>query len=563
MQTQKETVAQVVADGVDFGEIRHTEKPSKVIPQAPEVPTPKPETSSTPPAQKTSSEYRYRQFLGESPDVAVRLAPHSGHPLVMQWKDGSHWVPLDPKGLKKHAEAFCAKMPGTYGKSVVESCASIAAPALENLEKVLENTTDRHLIGTRNHLLEILPDGQIEVLPIDRRLYVPVYLDVALDDRRIQTDPDPTKSGKDLKKFYRLRSVEELESGGLWAKLITGLLYREDERRVFQEYFGLPFTRVKAQSVAVLQGIPGSGKSQVLNILAKSIRGAVELNLSSVGRFDLAKLVGAPLVIGDEIKGRFDTVLFKRLSGHSFFNVEIKYQDPFSYQVEGPLMLGWNDPPVMTGENSSAIEQRMVVFLCDGKSHRGTKGEVVGLADRVVAEELDRVLEWALHGACRVVARGKMVPTDELPARMRSAKEAVGRASDPMRSFVEDFGIEPGDGVSVYAKDDLYDLFLGWVQKQGLQTRAPMAKNQALRHLKRVLEETHGAGCTGGDDMRVSAVHKGESRRHRVMAVSFSEPVKLMRIALPLSQQQHQIDPEKEAESTRAALELFDEENNP
>lgn len=539
MQTQNDNGPKALeVDGVDFGTLEfNTETPSQDAQRQQEVTgTVSPPAEPTKPEEKKPSpspEFRYREHLGGISDLAVRLEPHSGHPIVMRWTDGSHWIPLDAKGLRKHADAFASKMPGRYGKSTIESCCYIAAPALENQGKVLEDTPGRHLIATRNHLLEILPDGQVQVLPHDRRLYVPVFIDVALDEKRIQVDKDPTKSGRDLKKFYELRSVDDLEKPSLWANLITGLIGREDERRAFQEYFGLPFTRVRAQSVAVMQGAAGTGKSQVLNVLAKAIRGSVSLNLSSVGRFDLAKLVGAPFIVGDEIHGTLNTVLFKRLTGHSLFDVEVKYQDPFTYQVEGSIMLAWNNPAKMSGENSEALEQRLVVFLCDGKSHRGTDDEITGLADLIVAKELDTVFEWALHGACRVVARGgRVLSTKDLPERMKQAKRDVGRASDPVRAFVEDFEMAPATGSVVYAKDDVYELFLKWLADEGLQPRAPMAKNTLLTHVKRVLETEHGAGCLGGE-VKPTVIHKGERKRWQCLRVSFGEPVAIRPILLP------------------------------
>lgn len=472
--------------------------------------------------QKASVEYRYRQSIGKVGDVRIRIEPGSGKPLPMVWQD-ARWRLMDIDAKRKHAERFCAGLPGAYSARAVDSCASLLVPILENLNAVLTTTT-RHIISTANCNLEILQDGRIEVLPHDRNLYVPVFVNVNIPEGLIESEKDPEKSAR--RKFLRLPGSGEIEAKKtLFSSLITGLMTRKDELAVFQEFFGQPLTRVKAQTIAVLQGEPGRGKSQVMNVLAGLIENSATINFSSVGKYDLGQLVGAPFIVGDEIRGRFNETLFKQVTGRSFITIERKWENPFSYSIEGSVMIGWNNPPRI-GEHSSAIEQRMVIFLCDGPLKRGTKDEKDDLSRRVLDEDKLDVLLWALQGAVRVVSRGTLLTREELPLRLRREREKFGTQTDPIRAFVNELEIGPSVD-TYYAKDDVYKAFCEWLRKEGRMPGAPMSKDVAIKHLKRCIENAHGAGCLGGE-LKVTAIRDGAKSRVYAMRLNFGNPGRLL-----------------------------------
>lgn len=493
----------IQVDGEDFGTLS-----SEPAPQNAPVEEGKHEGEGESQRKKPSLAWLFSDSLNSGNcRYRLRKEPGSGTPLVMYWT-GSHWVKLSPGDRLKAGEAFARQFKSAYSAKLMKDCAELLGPALENQELYLKEYPTRNLIATRDHLLEIHQDGRIEVMKHDRDIFVPVFVDIKLEESRIYRDPKSASRFEDQKQYYRLRPVEVLESKGWWGKLVTSLFRDEEERRTFQRFYGLPFTRIRSQHVPILEGPPGRGKSMLLNVLYKSIAGSAALNLSSVRQFDLGQIVGAPVVVGDEIQGRLNEVLFKRISGGSAFTVEIKYMDPFSYTFDGFLFMAWNTAPAMS-EHSGALAQRMIVFPCDGLAYRGTKKEQEGLDNLIVSEEQDLFFEWALHGACESVKHG--VPrTEDLPARLKKAKERVALESDPMRGFVSDFEIAPGE--TLYTTDDLYELFQKWLKSEGMQPRAPMKKNIFAKHLIRVLEEQHG-GDSIRKNMKPSVTHKGVKKR--------------------------------------------------
>lgn len=483
------------------------------------APSPEPEKAKEP--VKKTIESHFRSYLQNQSDLAVFEDSDGLVRLTMEWKNG-HWRRIQQNRRTDRAEKFCAGFESLYRDGAVESCSNLMTPALYNLKKTLIEHPNRHLIATPNRMLEVTPEG-IRVANLDKRIFIRVFAPVKIDEDRVRLDMGAGGTGAPY--FYQLRSTQELEKDTKFGKLVRSLFPDDHTRRVLQQFMGTLFTRLENQTVAVIQGEGGTGKSVLVKLMAMLIGNSQALNLSRASPYQIAAIHLAPVIVIDEIRGRVDTTLFKQLTGRSIMQGEHKYEAPFSFVYDGGLLLSWNEPPRMD-DHSSAIEQRMVVFQVAGEVKRGTSKEIMKYEKVIFDEEADVVLEWCLQGALEVVKRGRLPTGKELGERLLRDKESLGRDSDPLRGFVEEFDVRPSGGHVVYDKDDVYELLKKWLSKEGRMPGAPMVKSVALRHLKRILEQMYGQGCLGGE-LKVPSLN----RRVPAMRISFGfqVPIKPLR----------------------------------
>lgn len=465
---------------------------------------------------KKTMETHFREYLAASPDLAVYDAGDAR--MTMLWKDG-RWIPIPANRRKDRAEKFCSGFQSLYRDGVIESCQNLMSTALFNLGKVLKEDKKRHLIATKHRFLEITPEG-IRIEKSDRRLFVPIYADIEIDEDRIKLDTYAGGVGSPY--FYTLRSTEELEKDTKFGGLIQSLYPDPIQRSVLQEFLGDLLTRMQTQAIVVLEGEGGTGKSVLLKLMSMLVGNAKALNFSRCTPYQLAQIHLCPLVAADEVRGRIDTTLVKQVSGRSLIQAEHKFESPFTFIYEGKMIWAQNEPPRLD-DHSSAIEQRMFVFKASANTKRSTDQEIINYENVIFEEEADILLEWCLRGALKVVKRGRLPSGQELGKAILASKEEIGKRSDPLRGFVEEYGMKPCE-TSAYSKDDLYELLKKWLQKEGRMSHAPMIKDVALGHIKRILEAKHGPGCLGGQ-FKVSVGHGSTKKRVPAMRVAFEYQV--------------------------------------
>lgn len=482
--------------------------------KSPQAKEPKKSESDAP---KKTIESHFREYLKNQNELAVYEDDSGLVRLTMEWRD-AHWQPIHMVRRKDRAERFCSGFSSLYRNGSVDSCQDLMTPALYNLGKVLKDDPKRHLISTKNKMLEITKEG-VRVSDPDRKLLVRTYSAVEIDEDRIKLDMGAGGIGSPY--FYQLRSTEELEKDTKFGNFITSLYPDAHTRGVLQQFLGGLLTRMQLQTVPVLEGEGGTGKSVLLKLIAMLIGNSKALNLARPSPYQVASIHLAPLIVCDEIRGKIDTTLFKQLAGRSPLPGEHKFESPFTFIFDGGMLFSWNERPRMD-DHSSAIEQRMVIFRASSNIKRGTDKEIPDYEKVIFASEADVVLEWCLQGALKVVRRGRLPTGNELGDTLLKHKAELGQDSDPLRGFIDEYGIQPSHGSVVYDKDDVYELLKRWLSKEGRMPGAPMVKSVALRHLKRILENMYGQGCLGGE-LKVPSM----SRRVPAIRIKFGYQVNI------------------------------------
>jgi len=497
---------------LNVGVIQEPEKVSETTPQTSRI---------ADESDGMSIESIYRGSIATDPLVTIYNDPNCGEYVPMFW-GGLEWSPLDKKMTKVHAEAFCSKFKKAYKNSLVISCADLLEPALINVGRPLRSHRRRHLIGVRNNMmLELLPDGRIEFLPWEKDLYLPVVVDVEIYPQRCVEERET--NGR-VRRFYEPLDMETIyQNAPMFSSLVKGLFPDQGVLDAYQMFFGDVLTAVKSQRFAVLEGVGGNGKSQLLQVWSGLVTKGIAYNFNKSGSFDMEQLFMCTSVACDEFKkGRIDTTLIKQILGRSIIPVNRKFMSHISYRVDAKHQWAFNESPEWN-DHSGAIESRLVRFMTAPVVKRGRDGEIQDLADLILDTERSMVFQWALHGALEVIRRGHVPTDDELPESMRKARSQALVEADPTLGFVEDYEItaelNKGD---LYTKEDVYELMLEWFRKEGRTGSAQMSKDSAMRSLKRVLEKKCGHGCLGSKEVKPEVFRNGQKKRWPCIRLIFA-----------------------------------------
>lgn len=414
-----------------------------------------------------------------------------GNIRPMTW-NGWTWVEADDIELGVKIHAFLESVgPGWMSNRAIKNCLETTPISLVNSRaRELKLDPDRNLICTRNAVIEILKNGELVWHEPGKQYYSRIAVDVSL--------PSSMLDGP----YVRLKETEDLESG-LFGKLITDMLPEARARAEFQEFFGDTLTPTMRKVMTMLVGDQDTGKSQVLRLACAMHSKYVAGDFSSMEGFDISHYPGNSLVIYDEVPSRLGVVgekIFKGLVGGAPMQIKRKYKDAITADPDWKTMCGANRMMEFS-EKTRAIQTRMRVFKC----HSATGAMVPNIADKIlrgytsteghVKSQLLDVLQWALHGARRVVMRGDVLKNAQLNEESRALSAEIVDQSNPCIRWLEEHEVEMTGEHTWISKEELHRLFVDWCLGEGLTgharvSRATFFRDYFTRSMKDMLGPT-------------------------------------------------------------------------
>ena len=280
-------------------------------------------------------------------------------------------------------------------------------------------------------------------------------------------------------------SAAEIPDGSLLARLLRGSFEGDDDADAKMELLGeiagaaaLGYgPRHTAPKAAVLLGRTAeNGKSQVLDLLRGLLPpGAV----SSVppNRFGddrhIVKLVGKLLNTSDEL-GTAEAIASDRfkaiVTGEPLTGRDV-YRPAIDFRPQAQHVFACNQLPAFQGGMDRGVIRRLmpIVFNRTIPEHE----RIPNIGQRIVAEELDLVLAWAVRGAARLLARGHF---SDLPSSREALLEWT-QCADPVLGWIEDRVTATalaavGEGPPRVRSRDAYDDFRGWAVGEGYSPNA-------------------------------------------------------------------------------------------
>jgi putative DNA primase/helicase len=249
-----------------------------------------------------------------------------------------------------------------------------------------------------------------------------------------------------------------------WLKFLNDLWPGDpDSVAALQQWFGYVISgRTDLHKILLMIGPPRSGKGTIARILRKLIgeRNTVGPTLASLeANFGLAPLIGKSLAVISDARlsrGHEGPVVEKLLSisGEDTLTIDRKYKEPWTGPIPARLMIVSNELPKF-GDASGAIVNRCIMLQM---TQSWLDREDTRLTAKL-AEEMPGIMNWALAGLARVVARNSISESDT----SATARDILNDNSSPISSFVRDCCYREGEVVV----DEVWHAWRTWCAENG------------------------------------------------------------------------------------------------
>lgn len=227
---------------------------------------------------------------------------------------------------------------------------------------------------------------------------------------------------------------------------------------------------IREHALVFLYGPGGNGKSVFINTLV-AVMGSyariapMETFVAARGErhpTELAMLAGARLVTAQETKaGRsWDEAKVKSITGGDPISARFMRKDFFTFRPAFKLLLAGNHQPKLDSLDEAWRRRfHLVPFVV--KPARIDKQ----LPDKLLREEGEAILGWAVEGALRWAATGLAAP-----AAVLDATEQYFEEQDPVGRWLEERCALDPEGFETTA--DLYDSYRQWAGSVGERTQS-------------------------------------------------------------------------------------------
>jgi P4 family phage/plasmid primase-like protien len=264
-------------------------------------------------------------------------------------------------------------------------------------------------------------------------------------------------------------------------KFLSEVLPQQDKQDVIQEMFGYCLRPGNPYKVAFfLMGEFDSGKSTLLEVLRGLLgdenTSTIALQSLADNRFASAGLFSKLANIYTDLSPRLikDVGLFKMLTGGSdHVPAEKKFQAPFAFVNPAKLIFSANAlPAVPWGDD--AFFRRWVTLEFGVQIPQDRQ---VPFLESKLLEEAPGILNWALAGLDRLLARGRFPDTGSV----EETRQRWRRLSDSLAWFAEEVIIrERGSWV---AKNEFYATYAEFCEDHGVEARSQTDVGIELPHL--------------------------------------------------------------------------------
>lgn len=354
---------------------------------------------------------------------------------------GTHWVPMTIRESERLALDWIES--GAHGIANSANAKQACATAMLRLPE-LKAPTRSAIIPVMNGYVH-LDRGGVTLLPHDKDLGL---------RHIVQCHYNPAASTPSM--FERFLD-----------RVLPDLAVRE---RV-QEYIGYTLLPDAPHQIAQFWlGGGANGKGVLANIVQALHHRVAAINLDDLDGFSMTEVVNASLIYCDEApQQRINDRTFKMVTAAETVTIQRKYRDPISTRIHGKWLILGNHIPEIT-DHSEGFWRRLDIVPFDVTIPKAERDPL--LASHIIAHELGGVLNWALEGATRLLARGRFDPVK--PKAMTQALDAAKTESNTVLDWWNDTEQSIKTTVDTL-KMDVYRCYTGWCKANGLSS-VPLPK---------------------------------------------------------------------------------------
>lgn len=334
--------------------------------------------------------------------------------------NGSYWQPINENVLKQFLKDCVAKLSDANDDKYTYS--EFQKKLYENFfinlpfyQPVVE--PDVVLLNLRNCILRCDITGE-KSIPHDKQYFFLYELDY---------DYDKTATAVKFETF-----------------LLRVLPY-EKSRLLLQELTGFALIRcLKLEKCGILYGKGRNGKSVYFELI-RAVFG--NYNISTVPfkylseEHYLARIENTLLNYCTELGNRIDKPTFKQIVSGEPLEARRKYGQPFTVNIYGKLMCNGNELPTNIGSDPAFYGRVKIVHFAETIPDDEID---VFLADKIKADELSGILNWAIIGMKRLLETRKFTDCE----RSNQVLEQYKKDNNSVALFIEERGYKPDNNAN-------------------------------------------------------------------------------------------------------------------
>ncbi|TAL76290.1 MAG: DNA primase [Burkholderiaceae bacterium] len=235
-------------------------------------------------------------------------------------------------------------------------------------------------------------------------------------------------------------------------------------RRRVQEYIGYTLLGdTRFQRAQLWLGTGANGKGVLANIVQALHQLVAAVRLDAMTGFGLSSLIGAQLIFCDEapLRGLDESTLKSAIAGEQML-IDRKHRDPVTTALHGKFLVLGNAVPAIR-DQSIGFWRRWDIIPFTVTIAEVDRDPL--LAQTIIDSELSGVLNWALEGLRRLLARGRFDPI--VPPAMQAALAGARLETDSIRAWIDDTGVAT-DPTATCEKSIIYDAYSSWCERSGM-----------------------------------------------------------------------------------------------
>lgn len=261
----------------------------------------------------------------------------------------------------------------------------------------------------------------------------------------------------------------------------------DDQNRAYlQRIVGYSITASTGeQSLFIHHGPPAAGKSVFLRIM-EAILGPdlsrvippTTLLAKRVEQHptDISGLEGRRMLQMSEVPqgARLDEAVVKRMTGEETITARGMNQDFRDFRILGKVHIAANDLPRISDDRATHRRIHIVPWTVEIPPHERD----LGLADRVLADELPGVLAWAVRGTQEWLSQR----LDRPESAERALAEYI-EEEDELGEWIRERLLITGPGQAWSSNDELYRHYRQWADASGIAEQYRLKKNTLAKRL--------------------------------------------------------------------------------
>lgn len=405
-------------------------------------------------APEASLELQYSRVIEKNPTYAQKGE------VIYKWV-GSHFCVVSEAEFEKCAlDWLIAHYPDQVNPGKVAACANIAKwkiPTLPDQRLAMTGI----VIPLKNAYLLIDKQGKITRTQPDKAYGMTYVINAELPAGGSIYTPSPIPANSLLAKYFD-SSIPDLEV-----------------RNYLQELAGDALSPIiSTQKAALLKGAGKNGKS-IFTRLLQALHGSyASMRLDRLSDFNLAPIIGASLVIADEVpKTGIDEQMLKSLISGESITINRKFEKLVNYRPHAKWFICTNNDQKLS-DNSHGFWRRLAIIPFN--QIISDEDTIPNLDQKIIDQELIHFVDWCLLGLQRLTVRGKLPPE---PASVVAAKKAALMASDSVLGWMDESEVKVSK-TSVMFKDDVYANYDKWCAWNGLKKlSSPQFWKSVQQHL--------------------------------------------------------------------------------